>query len=78
MPGDGEWIINVRDGSPLTKVEVARDGERWISLPPADGLLDGPEERFNVAKMAGRHLVVVRAFDRFHNRTVASVEEESN
>ncbi len=76
-PGDDVWIIEVRDASPLAKVEMARDGERWTSLAPADGLLDGPEERFTVAKEPGRHLVVVRAFDRFHNRVVSGVEEGS-
>jgi hypothetical protein len=71
----GVWVVAVEDESPLTRVEMARDGERWTALEPLDGVLDGPRERFRFAAEEGRHLVVVRAFDRFHNRSVTGVEE---
>lgn len=71
------WQVVMRDaGSAVAKAEWSRDGDRWHPLAPADGVLDGPEERFSLAAEAGRHLVVVRAFDRHHNRATASVTEE--
>ena len=68
------WEIVVRDDSALAKVEASWDGESWISLEPEDGILDGAEERFSLPGEAGGHFVVVRAFDRHHNRSVKSIE----
>jgi len=75
---DGEsWEVRVRDaGSAVQQVEYSRDGDRWHPLAPVDGVLDGPEERFRFPAEDGRHLVVVRAIDRHHNRSTASVVEE--
>jgi hypothetical protein len=72
-----EWQVSVSDAmSPLVRVEWSRDGNRWQGLAPADGVLDGLAESFTFAAESGRHLVVVRAFDRHHNRTsVGTVEE---
>lgn len=73
----GSWRVRMRDaGSAIAKAEWSRDGERWEPLAPQDGVLDGPEEAFELAAASGRHLVVVRAFDRHHNRATASVTEE--
>ncbi|MCD4750659.1 MAG: hypothetical protein K8R59_14910, partial [Thermoanaerobaculales bacterium] len=69
------WAIVVQDNSALAKVEASWDGERWISLEPEDGLLDGAEEHFSLPRKAGGHFVVVRAFDRHNNRSVKGVEE---
>jgi hypothetical protein len=71
------WEVTVTDaGSALEKVEWSRDGEPWRGLAPEDGLLDGPDERFRFAAEGGRHLVVVRAIDRHHNRATASAVED--
>ena len=60
----------------MVKVQWSRDGERWHALAPADGVLDGRQESFSFAAESGRHLVVVRGYDRQHNRAVAGVVEE--
>ncbi len=73
----GSWEVRVRDaGSSVRQVEYSRDGDRWHPLAAVDGVLDGPEERFRFPAEDGRHLVVVRAIDRHHNRSTASVVEE--
>jgi hypothetical protein len=73
----GEWRVTVEDdSSPIAQVEWSRDGDRWHALAPADGVLDGTRERFGFAAEEGRHLVVVRAIDRHHNRTTVGVIEE--
>ena len=69
------WAIEVLDGSSLARVQMSRDGSSWEDILPIDGLLDGPVERFEIEVEEGRHLVVIRAIDRHHNRTVAGVEE---
>jgi len=76
--GEGEWRVTVSDrGSSVAQVEWSRDGEVWRALAPSDGLLDGREERFALPVAPGRHLLVVRAVDRHHNRTtVGAVEGE--
>jgi hypothetical protein len=71
------WSVRVRDaGSAVQQAEWSRDGDRWNPLAPLDGVLDGPEETFRFPAEDGRHLVVVRAIDRHHNRATASVVEE--
>jgi hypothetical protein len=71
------WEIVVEDGgSAVSRVEWSRDGARWKELAPADGILDGQRETFSLPAVQGRHLVVVRAVDRHHNRaTVGAVEQ---
>ncbi len=72
------WRVDVEDGlSPLARVEWARDGERWHAIAPDDGILDEPTERFHVPAEEGRHLLVVRAVDRHHNRATAGTVEEA-
>jgi hypothetical protein len=74
--GDG-WVAVVADAlSPVVRAEWSRDGAAWEALAPADGLLDGREERFRFPVASGRHLVVVRVVDRQHNRATAGAVEE--
>ena len=71
------WIVSASDLlSPIVRAEWSRDGERWQPLAPADGILDGTDERFEFPAASGRHLVVVRVVDRQHNRATAGAHEE--
>ena len=72
-----KWAVVVEDaGSALTRVEWSRDGSRWRAMAPEDVVLDGQRETFSLPASQGRHLVVVRAVDRHHNRiTVGAVEQ---
>ena len=71
------WVVSVRDDlSPIVRAEWSRDGDQWIALAPEDGLLDGREETFEFPAASGRHMVVVRAVDRQHNRATAGAVEE--
>jgi len=71
------WEILVEDGgSALSRVEWSRDGARWTELAPADGMLDGRRETFSLPASSGRHLMVVRAVDRHHNRTTVGAVEQ--
>jgi hypothetical protein len=71
------WVVSVRDDlSPIVRAEWSRDGDQWIALAPADGLLDGREETFEFPVASGRHMVVVRVVDRQHNRATAGAVEE--
>jgi len=68
----GKWLVTVRDQlSPVAQVEWSRDGDRWRSLAPIDGVLDGTTETFEFDAGEGHHLVVVRAIDHQHNRATA-------
>jgi hypothetical protein len=75
---DGDtWIVRVTDTtSPILQVEWSRDGDRWNQLAARDGVLDGTEESFSLARKKGSHLVVIRTMDRHHNRTTHGVVEE--
>jgi hypothetical protein len=75
---DGGWAVTVRDtGSGVARVVWSRNGDRWRDAAPQDGILDGREERFLLpAADGGRHLLVVRALDRHHNRATGSVVED--
>ncbi len=75
---DDHWMVTVRDtGSGVARLAWSRDGDRWREAAPEDGVLDGREERFRLpASDGGRHLLVVRALDRHHNRATASVVED--
>ncbi|MCP4895458.1 MAG: hypothetical protein GY906_00655, partial [bacterium] len=71
------WQIEISDAaSPIKRVEWSRDGAPWEVLEPVDGMLDGATEQFSFPVSEGRHLVVVRAIDRHHNRTVEGIVEE--
>jgi hypothetical protein len=71
------WVATATDAlSPVVRAEWSRDGAPWQPLAPADGLLDGREERFEFPSAAGRHLVVVRVVDRQHNRAAVGAVEE--
>ncbi len=71
------WVAVVSDAlSPIVRAEWSRDGDQWQALAPADGLLDGRDERFELPAADGRHLLVVRVLDRHHNRATAGVVEE--
>jgi len=68
----GRWMVTVQDElSPVARVEWSRDGDRWHSLAPTDGVMDGTTETFVFDAEEGRHLIVVRAIDRQHNRATA-------
>jgi hypothetical protein len=54
---------------------MSRDGDPWQDILPVDKLLDGTTENFSIDAETGRHLLVIRAIDRHHNRAVAGVEE---
>ena len=71
------WRVNVRDpGGVVSQVAMSRDGDEWQLLAPEDGILDESTEEFSFAAEEGRHLVVVRAIDRHHNRTTEGLLEE--
>ncbi len=73
----GEWVVTATDaGSSVARVEWSRDGDRWHTLAPVDGVLDGRQEKLVFPAASGRHLVVVRAIDRHHNRAVAGAVEQ--
>ncbi len=73
--GEHSWTVVFRDASPPARVQFSRDGAAWRDLRPVDGVMDGPVERFVFDRESGSHLIVVRAIDRHHNRTVADVTE---
>ncbi len=75
--GGNGWSVTVRDASSsIASVEWSRDGDRWHQLAPSDGVLDGTVESFAMGREKGRHLVVVRAMDRHHNRATEGVVEQ--
>ncbi len=71
------WLVTATEAhGAISRAEWSRDGERWQNLVPSDGLVDGRQEQFRLAAVAGRHLVVVRVIDRHHNRAVLGLTEE--
>ena len=71
------WLVTANDSlSPIVRAEWSRDGDEWTALAPADGLLDGREERFEFAAAPGRHKVVVRVVDRQYNRATTGAIEQ--
>jgi hypothetical protein len=74
--GDRWGVVVEDDGSAVARVEWSRDGARWQELAPEDGILDGQRETFSLPAVQGRHLVVIMAVDRHHNRTTAGAVEE--
>jgi sugar lactone lactonase YvrE len=78
LAADGErWRVRARDRlSPLTRAQWSRDGDGWSELEPLDGLLDEPDEEFELERAEGSHLLVVRVVDRQHNRATAGTVED--
>jgi hypothetical protein len=75
----GSWRVGVTDElSAITQVEWSRDGDEWRALAPLDGMLDGRTESFVIPAEDDRHLLVVRAIDRHHNRATQGVVEGSD
>jgi hypothetical protein len=74
--GDRWGVVVEDDGSAVARVEWSRDGAEWKELAPEDGILDGQRETFSLPAAQGRHLVVIMAVDRHHNRTTAGAVEE--
>jgi hypothetical protein len=73
----GEVTGVARDaGSLVTSLEFNVDGGPWMPIPAADGLFDGPEERFSFVAPAtgpGVHVLTVRATDAHGNTGLAHV-----
>lgn len=70
-------VVEARDGaSPLTRCEYAINAGPWRTIDAEDGVIDSPEERFQLRLTnlpAGEHLVVVRAYDSGNNAGLARV-----
>ena len=67
--------VDVRDGaSPLTRCEYSLNAGPWRALDADDGVIDSPQEKFNVRLSnlpAGEYLLVVRAYDSANNAGLA-------
>jgi hypothetical protein len=70
---DDGWSVRIEDASPLSRVEVALDGERWEAVAPDDGILDGGGEVFSIPDDGGDGPAMIRAFDRHHNRSTVAL-----
>ena len=71
--------FRAKDGStPLRRAAMSIDRGPWQELAPSDGILDGPEERFEVKldalQTTGAVMVRVLVEDGFGHRTVAGAE----
>jgi len=66
-----EVDVDARDAvSPLRRAEYSLDAGAWVPMDPADGVLDGLQERFSLKVenlTAGEHLIVIRVFDSASN-----------
>jgi hypothetical protein len=63
-------------GSPITQIEVAVDGNEWREVAPSDGICDDLVEAFTLKLpplAPGPHAVTVRAWDSADNVGAASV-----
>src|SRR5262249_53875910 len=72
-----ELDVEARDAaSPLRRCEYSLDAGPWILLEAADGVIDSPQENFQVRLQdvaSGEHIVVVRAIDSAGNAGLAKV-----
>ncbi len=71
----GDVVIHVTDTmSPVGRVELSADAQKWVRLVPVDGIADSPDESYRVprAEVAGK-FVIVRATDAFYNVATQSV-----
>lgn len=62
------------DHSPIQKVELSQDGQRWRGVFPRDGIADSKEERYEVTidGAVGARGIILRAIDSMNN--VATTE----
>ncbi|MEM9406267.1 MAG: hypothetical protein AAGA81_09545 [Acidobacteriota bacterium] len=65
------WVVVVRDAlSPLRRVELSVDAERWQAVATADGMIDGLTERLEIPLRTGG-LITLRVADAaFNSRTI--------
>jgi hypothetical protein len=62
--------------SPLRRCEYSMDGEPWVPLAAADGVIDSAHETFRIEldpRKSGEHVVVVRATDTGNNTGLAKI-----
>ncbi|MGZ5432636.1 MAG: hypothetical protein ACXWH7_06865, partial [Thermoanaerobaculia bacterium] len=71
----GNVTVRITDElSPIGKVEVSLDADKWIRLTPLDGIADSRDETFRLdGKETAGKFVIVRATDAFYNVATASV-----
>lgn len=66
--------IVIRDsGSPVMRVEMAVDAEKWVRLVPDDGISDSREESYTIPTPDAAGFAMVRALDSHYNVTTARV-----
>jgi len=71
----------VDDASPIARLEVAINGERWVPIAPEDGILDSRRESFRFpVEVSGDapHIIAIRALDQAGNRVSYELEIPSN
>ena len=71
----GDVIIRVTDKlSPVGRVEVSADAQKWMRLTPIDGIADSSDESYKLprAQLSGK-FVIIRATDAFYNVATESV-----
>ena len=72
---DSDVIIRVTDKlSPVGRVEVSADAQKWTRLVPIDGIADSADESYKLprAELSGK-FVIIRATDSFYNVATESV-----
>ncbi len=71
MSGGRPASFTARDASTsIERAQYSLDGGEWVLLAPADGIIDGPVQRFTFGLpplTAGEHTLAVRAYDKFEN-----------
>jgi hypothetical protein len=78
--------FTARDASTsIERAQYSLDAGEWVLLAPADGIIDGPVERFTFGLPPlppGEHTIAVRAYDKFENvgsaKTTISVPAPKN
>ncbi|MGB7220360.1 MAG: hypothetical protein WBD07_16300 [Vicinamibacterales bacterium] len=64
------------DHSPIQRVEVSEDGQRWRGVSPVDGIADSREERYQLTLdgVLGERGLTIRAIDTMNNVAAAHVD----